>query len=83
MCRFVGCGRNDRFNYVVMELQVGFLPSKSISFSTDAQLLCIIKCFATFASEGKEPGRFAQDHDSRHFLCLDYFEAGQADSRGH
>lgn len=23
VCRFVGCGRNDRFNYVVMELQVG------------------------------------------------------------
>lgn len=22
MCRFVGCGRNERFNYVVMELQV-------------------------------------------------------------
>lgn len=22
VCRFVGCGRNDRFNYVVMELQV-------------------------------------------------------------
>ena len=26
VCRFVGCGRNDRFNYVVMELQVGFSP---------------------------------------------------------
>ncbi|KPP71385.1 tau-tubulin kinase 2-like [Scleropages formosus] len=22
VCRFVGCGRNDRFNYVVMELQI-------------------------------------------------------------
>ena len=21
MCRFIGCGRNDRFNYVVMSLQ--------------------------------------------------------------
>ena len=21
MCRFIGCGRNDRFNYVVMQLQ--------------------------------------------------------------
>ena len=21
MCRFIGCGRNDRFNYVVMTLQ--------------------------------------------------------------
>lgn len=27
VCRFVGCGRNDRFNYVVMELQVGFLSA--------------------------------------------------------
>ena len=23
VCRFIGCGRNDRFNYVVMQLQVG------------------------------------------------------------
>ena len=22
VCRFIGCGRNDRFNYVVMQLQV-------------------------------------------------------------
>ena len=21
VCRFIGCGRNDRFNYVVMQLQ--------------------------------------------------------------
>lgn len=31
VCRFVGCGRNDRFNYVVMELQVrilGFFSSE-------------------------------------------------------
>lgn len=25
VCRFVGCGRNDRFNYVVMELQVCYI----------------------------------------------------------
>lgn len=27
VCRFVGCGRNDRFNYVVMELQVRLVIS--------------------------------------------------------
>lgn len=29
VCRFVGCGRNDRFNYVVMELQVGVNADES------------------------------------------------------
>jgi len=23
VCRFIGCGRNEKFNYVVMQLQVG------------------------------------------------------------
>lgn len=32
VCRFVGCGRNDRFNYVVMELQVGFYHSKLVKY---------------------------------------------------
>lgn len=27
VCRFVGCGQNERFTYVVMELQVGFICS--------------------------------------------------------
>lgn len=31
MCRFVGCGRNDRFNYVVMELQVRSVPSQVLN----------------------------------------------------
>ena len=25
VCRFIGCGRNDRFNYVVMQLQVWYI----------------------------------------------------------
>lgn len=32
MCRFIGCGRNEKFNYVVMQLQVsprGILPPLS------------------------------------------------------
>lgn len=33
MCRFVGCGRNDRFNYVVMELQVRALQISSSLFN--------------------------------------------------
>lgn len=24
MCKFIGCGRNDKFNYVVMQLQVSW-----------------------------------------------------------
>lgn len=39
VCRFVGCGRNDRFNYVVMELQVGF-------FFFNQEIL--VKCFICF-----------------------------------
>ncbi|NXL94644.1 TTBK2 kinase, partial [Alectura lathami] len=29
VCRFIGCGRNDRFNYVVMQLQVNLRRSQS------------------------------------------------------
>lgn len=35
VCRFVGCGRNDRFNYVVMELQVRFLAACSCTLVCD------------------------------------------------
>lgn len=38
VCRFVGCGRNDRFNYVVMELQVGPLPFITI------EAFCFLSC---------------------------------------
>lgn len=24
VCKFIGCGRNDKFNYVVMQLQVSW-----------------------------------------------------------
>lgn len=27
VCKFIGCGRNDKFNYVVMQLQVSHRPS--------------------------------------------------------
>lgn len=33
VCRFVGCGQNERFTYVVMELQVKFIRSS------------LVKCF--------------------------------------
>lgn len=41
VCRFVGCGRNDRFNYVVMELQVGlnFLIGKYIFNNFDHRFI--------------------------------------------
>lgn len=45
MCRFIGCGRNDRFNYVVMTLQGRNLaelrrsqPRQAFSTSTLLQL---------------------------------------------
>jgi hypothetical protein len=28
VCRFIGCGRNDRFNYVVMQLQVSTIQKR-------------------------------------------------------
>lgn len=30
VCRFVGCGQNERFTYVVMELQVGLIRSPPV-----------------------------------------------------
>lgn len=39
VCRFIGCGRNDRFNYVVMQLQVS-VPNK-------AQMFACVFCFIT------------------------------------
>lgn len=45
VCRFIGCGRNDRFNYVVMQLQGKNLaelrraqPRGSFSLSTTLRL---------------------------------------------
>lgn len=32
VCRFVGCGQNERFTYVVMELQVGFICSPLVEW---------------------------------------------------
>lgn len=32
VCRFIGCGRNEKFNYVVMQLQVSsVLPLSPLS----------------------------------------------------
>lgn len=39
ICRFIGCGRNDRFNYVVMQLQV--------SVPNEAQMFACVICFIT------------------------------------
>ena len=45
VCRFIGCGRNDRFNYVVMQLQAKNLaelrraqPRGAFSLSTTLRL---------------------------------------------
>lgn len=37
----------------------------------------------SFLSQGEESGRFTQNHDWRHLLCLDHFATRQADFRGH
>lgn len=38
MCRFIGCGRNEKFNYVVMQLQV--CPWDLSSYLFPRELAC-------------------------------------------
>lgn len=60
VCRFIGCGRNDRFNYVVMQLQGKNLaelrraqPRGSFSLSTTLRLgLQILKAIESIHSVG-------------------------------
>lgn len=60
MCRFIGCGRNDRFNYVVMQLQGKNLaelrraqPRGAFSLSTTLRLgLQILKAIESIHSVG-------------------------------
>ncbi|XP_044762632.1 tau-tubulin kinase homolog Asator isoform X2 [Coccinella septempunctata] len=60
ICRFIGCGRNDRFNYVVMQLQGRNLaelrrsqPRASFSLSTTLRLgLQILKAIESIHSVG-------------------------------
>ncbi|KAF2881435.1 hypothetical protein ILUMI_24721 [Ignelater luminosus] len=60
VCRFIGCGRNDRFNYVVMQLQGRNLaelrraqPRSAFSLSTTLRLgLQILKAIESIHSVG-------------------------------
>ena len=60
MCRFIGCGRNDRFNYVVMQLQGRNLaelrraqPRGAFSLSTSLRLgLQILKSIESIHEVG-------------------------------
>ncbi|XP_025834848.1 tau-tubulin kinase homolog Asator isoform X3 [Agrilus planipennis] len=60
VCRFIGCGRNDRFNYVVMQLQGKNLaelrraqPRSAFSLSTTLRLgLQILKAIESIHSVG-------------------------------
>ncbi|KAJ8929402.1 hypothetical protein NQ314_017910 [Rhamnusium bicolor] len=60
ICRFIGCGRNDRFNYVVMQLQGRNLaelrraqPRAAFSLSTTLRLgLQILKAIESIHSVG-------------------------------
>ncbi|XP_017775238.1 PREDICTED: uncharacterized protein LOC108561688 isoform X2 [Nicrophorus vespilloides] len=60
VCRFIGCGRNDRFNYVVMQLQGRNLaelrraqPRAAFSLSTTLRLgLQILKAIESIHSVG-------------------------------
>lgn len=60
MCRFIGCGRNDRFNYVVMQLQGKNLaelrraqPRGAFSLSTTLRLgLQILKAIESIHQVG-------------------------------
>lgn len=80
VCRFVGCGQNERFTYVVMELQVGFL---SALFAAEAKSLYLTIRDTSFVSQGEKSGRFTQNHEWRHLLCLNHFTTWKADFRGH
>lgn len=60
VCRFIGCGRNDRFNYVVMQLQGRNLaelrraqPRGAFSLSTTLRLgLQILKAIESIHQVG-------------------------------
>lgn len=60
MCRFIGCGRNDRFNYVVMQLQGKNLaelrraqPRGAFSLSTTLRLgIQILRAIESIHSVG-------------------------------
>lgn len=93
VCRFIGCGRNDRFNYVVMQLQGKNLaelrraqPRGAFSLSTTLRLgIQILKAIESIHSVGFlhrdiKPSNFSigrLQHTSRRVYMLDFGLARQ------
>ncbi|XP_076318687.1 uncharacterized protein LOC143229790 [Tachypleus tridentatus] len=93
VCRFCGCGRNDRFNYVVMQLQGKNLaelrrsqPRSAFSLSTTLRLgLQILKAIESihevgFLHRDVKPSNFSmgrQAHNCRKVYMLDFGLARQ------
>ncbi|XP_013793954.1 rho-associated protein kinase 1-like [Limulus polyphemus] len=93
VCRFSGCGRNDRFNYVVMQLQGKNLaelrrsqPRSAFSLSTTLRLgLQILKAIESihevgFLHRDVKPSNFSmgrQPHNCRKVYMLDFGLARQ------
>ncbi|XP_076306065.1 uncharacterized protein LOC143222857 isoform X2 [Tachypleus tridentatus] len=93
VCRFIGCGRNDRFNYVVMQLQGRNLaelrrsqPRGAFSLSTTLRLgMQILRAMETihelgFLHRDIKPSNFAMGHQSqtcRKVYMLDFGLARQ------
>lgn len=93
VCRFIGCGRNDRFNYVVMQLQGKNLaelrrsqPRGAFSLSTTLRLgLQILRAIQSihevgFLHRDVKPSNFAMgrhQHNCRKVYMLDFGLARQ------
>ncbi|OQR66197.1 hypothetical protein BIW11_14315 [Tropilaelaps mercedesae] len=93
VCRFIGCGRNDRFNYVVMQLQGKNLaelrrsqPRGAFSLSTTLRLgLQILRAIESihgvgFLHRDIKPSNFAMGrspHNCRKVYMLDFGLARQ------
>ncbi|KAK2727888.1 tau-tubulin kinase homolog Asator-like isoform X2 [Artemia franciscana] len=93
VCRFLGCGRNDRFNYVVMQLQGKNLaelrraqPRGAFSLSTTLRLgFQILRAIESihevgFLHRDVKPSNFAMGrlpHTSRRVYMLDFGLARQ------
>lgn len=93
VCRFVGCGRNDRFNYVVMELQVGRQMIYSCFWIDGRYLTQVVvtqqpwlqspEVMFVHWTAGKELGRPATQHELWHIQCLHRTQAGSTNLGSH